>query len=149
MGIVINRPISITLGDVLEHMEIHYDRTVTSDQPILAGGPAQPDRGFVLHPPGERWESTLQISEAVSITTSQDILQAISQQAGPHDVIVALGYAGWEEGQLEQELKDNVWLSTPATTDILFDVPFEQRWRAAAAGLGVNLDNLSSQIGHA
>ncbi|MBK6287827.1 MAG: YqgE/AlgH family protein [Gammaproteobacteria bacterium] len=150
MGIVINRALDLSFDDIFEHLDIenfpHHH-----DQPILAGGPVQTDRGFVLHRHNDRkrWQSTLDISDEISLTTSRDILEAIAHDDGPSDALIALGYAGWAPGQLEQELAGNAWLSLPAEAHILFDVPLERRAQAAAARLGFNLDLLSGSCGTA
>ncbi len=150
MGIVINRPLSLNLADLLENMELEGPQGEgIGEMPVYSGGPVHPEQGFVLHSPGSPWDSTLAISEGVAITTSQDILRAIASGDGPRRALVALGYAGWGPGQLEHELAANAWLSCPASIDILFDTPHEQRWSAAAALLGVDLGLLSGDAGHA
>lgn len=148
MGIVINRPLEIRLSDVLVHMEIDVSGDACKDIPVFLGGPVQPERGFVLHHPGDSWESTLCVSEHIAVTTSRDILQAIARREGPKNVLVALGYAGWGAGQLEKEILQNAWLFGPSSLDILFRTDVEQRWSAAAAKLGVDLALLSSEAGH-
>lgn len=150
MGIVVNRPLEISFDDIFEHLEIEgfgYHHA----QRVLAGGPVQTDRGFVLHRRNcdRNWQSTLELTEQIALTTSRDILDAIAHDDGPQDALVALGYAGWGPGQLERELVDNAWLTLPADPDILFSVPLEQRAQAAAARLGINLDLLSSSRGTA
>ncbi|MEA2094025.1 MAG: YqgE/AlgH family protein, partial [Pseudomonadota bacterium] len=120
-----------------------------SDQLIYMGGPVQNDRGFVLHEPVGNWEATLKITNDTGITSSRDILEAIACGEGPEKSIITLGYAGWGAGQLEQELAANAWLSGPANTRIVFDTPFEQRWEAAAALIGVDLNLISGDAGHA
>jgi len=149
MGIVVNRPMNIHLGDILEQMQIPCTELSRPKQPVYIGGPVSLDRGFVLHCSGQRWSSTLEITPQISITTSQDILEAMACGQGPEESLVALGYAGWSPGQLEQELISNAWLSGPADPAIIFDLPVEQRWHAAARLLGVDLDTLSSEAGHA
>lgn len=148
MGIVVNRPIEMDLGQLLQHLEFSYDSDLTDL--IYAGGPVQNDRGFILHRhTTNEWDSCYNITDELTLTTSMDILKAISENSGPEQFLVALGYAGWGPGQLEQELSDNVWLSCPANLDIMFGTPAEERLQAAAATLGVNLDLLTSQSGHA
>ncbi|MDX1605571.1 MAG: YqgE/AlgH family protein [Candidatus Competibacterales bacterium] len=149
LGIVINRPLELTLGELLDHIQLPAPRQPLVDQTVFSGGPVQPQQGFVLHDPIGDWDSTLQVSERLGLTTSSDILQALSEDRGPQRMLVALGYAGWGAGQLEQELVDNAWLSGPADTDILFETPVEHRWAAAAALLGVDLRLLSGDAGHA
>jgi putative transcriptional regulator len=150
MGIVINRPINgIDVGQVLEHMNIESNNPLVERMPIFDGGPVQKERGFVLHEPSGRWDAMLMLQESVAITTSQDILQAMAKGEGPEKSLIALGYAGWSAGQLEQEMLDNTWLSIPVSdNDIIFTVPIENRWKAAAFKLGVDLNLLSTQAGH-
>ncbi|MBS0287232.1 MAG: YqgE/AlgH family protein [Proteobacteria bacterium] len=150
MGIVINMPLSIHLGDVLQNMNIKTDDASLSHTPVLAGGPIQQERGFVIHRASEdKWESSLALTKTISITTSKDILFAIANHKGPKDHIIALGYAGWDGGQLEREIAQNTWLCGPADPQVLFDIAPENRWRAAGALLGVDMDCLSTEIGHA
>jgi len=149
MGIIINRPLELTLGDVFEQMSIESPNAGTNEQPVYAGGPVNAERGFVLHSPTDPWASTLAISDQVSVTTSRDILEAIAADKGPRDALVALGYAGWASGQLESEMAENSWLSGPADPDILFHLPVNHRWAAAARAIGVDLSLMSSEAGHA
>ena len=149
MGIVVNRALDISFDEIFEHLEIE-DFTRHHLQRVLSGGPVQTDRGFVLHRrTGRHWQSTLDLTEDIALTTSRDILDAIAHDEGPQDALVALGYAGWGPGQLERELTENAWLTLPADPEILFSVPLEQRAQAAAARLGINLDLLSSSRGTA
>lgn len=149
MGIVINRPLSLTLGEVFQQMKISSPETDIARRPVYMGGPVQIDRGFVLHNPAGQWNSMLRITDELGITTSKDILENLATGAGPKQTLVALGYAGWGAGQLEQELADNAWLCGPADNRIIFDTPWQQRWEAAAALMGVDLNQISDQIGHA
>jgi len=149
MGIVVNRPISLHLGEMLDQLQIPASHSEARELPIYLGGPVQTDRGFVLHSGDRAWDSTLRITPQVSVTTSKDILEAIAQGDGPTHTLIALGYAGWAGGQLEDEMSANAWLSGPASEEVLFRTPAEQRWRAAARLLGVDLDLLSGEAGHA
>lgn len=149
LGIIINRPLDITLADVLSHMSMESVRQDISDIPVFFGGPVQQERGFVIHQPTGNWESSLKISESTAVTTSQDVLEALSQGTGPAKMFVALGYAGWGPGQLERELADNAWLSGPADPSILFDTPVAKRWEAAAALLKIDVNLLTTKAGHA
>ncbi len=149
MGIVINRPLDVDLGDVLEHMDIEAEDSQASRLPVFEGGPVQRERGFVIHQPVGEWDAMLAISDNLGITTSRDILNAIAIGKGPQKVLIALGYAGWAAGQLEQEMAENAWLSTLADTQIIFNTPPEKRWQAAAAQLGIDLNLLSGEAGHA
>ena len=131
-------------------MNIKTDDETIATLPVLAGGPLQQERGFVLHRASDiRWESSLSLTKQICITTSKDILQSIAARKGPDSAVIVLGYASWESGQLEKEISQNVWLCGPASPQVLFDVPAENRWRAAGALLGVDMDYLSSDIGHA
>ena len=149
LGVVINRPLDMQLGEILRHMDIKACDASIAARQVYMGGPVQNDRGFVLHEPAGDWEATLMVTDSIGITSSRDILQAIAEDTGPDNAIITLGYAGWGAGQLEQELADNTWLSGPASSRIVFDTPSEQRWQAAAALLGVDLNLLSSDTGHA
>lgn len=148
MGIVINRPLEVTLAEVLEQMEIEPSNTLDTSVMVNDGGPVQPGHGFVIHAPVGAWESSLQISDDLAVTTSRDILAAIGHNEGPAHHLIALGYAGWDAGQLEEEMAENAWLSGPADQRILFELPLEERWEAAAKLLGVDLNLLSSDVGH-
>jgi putative transcriptional regulator len=149
MGIVINRPMDIRLGEVLSQLDIETDDPRVRDVVVYLGGPVQPDRGFVLHTSDEQFESTLSITSDISVTTSRDVLEAIATGRGPEQSLVALGYAGWAGGQLEDEMSANSWLSGPANDSIIFRLPSEARWLAAAQLLGVDLNLLSGEAGHA
>ncbi len=149
MGIVVNRPISLTLSELFAQINMPLTQSELEDMAVHFGGPVQTDRGFVLHDTGKAWQSTLQVNDKVSLTTSKDILQAVGEGSGPKHLLITLGYAGWSEGQLEQEIADNAWLSVPATAHILFDLPAEERLPAAMALLGVDYATLSEEAGHA
>jgi putative transcriptional regulator len=149
LGIVLNKPLEMKLGDVLAQMKLDAAEPKTAELPVLRGGPVHTDRGFVLHRPGGAWDSTHKISEQVQVTTSRDVLAAIARGEGPRDAFIALGYAGWEPGQLEQEILDNAWLSLPVNEQLIYEVPFEQRWQAAWQMLGVHSSRVSLVAGHA
>lgn len=149
MGIVVNRPLDLTLGEVFVQMDLQPANDIIDKTLVYQGGPVQTDRGFILHTPERHWDSSIQISASISVTTSRDILEAIAQDDGPQCTLVALGYAGWAAGQLEQEIADNAWLNGPADSGIIFTTPYEQRWQSAARLLGVDIQTLSSDIGHA
>ncbi len=149
MGLVINKPNGLTLADVLDQLRPDDAAPMLCHSlPIFAGGPVQTDRGFVLHPAGPQFQATLALGE-LGLSTSQDVLFAIADGSGPERYLIALGYAGWDAGQLEAELADNAWLTCPADPAILFETPFDQRLDAAAALLGVTLALLTAQAGHA
>lgn len=146
LGLMINQPLDIHLGEILEQLDLPGGEL---DLPVFSGGPVQPERGFVLHPPGTSWQNTAKVTEDVLLTTSRDVLAGIGRGEGPDDYLLALGYSGWGEGQLEEELGSNAWLTCPATTDILFRTPWEERYKAVLALIGIDLNQLSESIGHA
>jgi len=149
MGLVINLPINMSLNELLSHIEADVDDNPIMNQKVLTGGPVATQRGFVLHSPQQGWQSSLALSQDVMITTSKDILMALGTDEAPKEFLVTLGYAGWSSGQLEEEIKENAWLTIDADNDILFNTPIEQRWKKAAEKLGINIAHLSSEIGHA
>jgi putative transcriptional regulator len=149
LGIVVNRPIEMTLSALFEQIEVELPDTPLGRSPVLYGGPVQMDRGFVLHRPLGNWQSTLAVSDDLGLTTSKDILEAIARGEGPRDVLVSLGYAGWSAGQLEQELAQNAWLTVDADADVLFGVTAERRLPAAMSRLGIDFSRLSDGAGHA
>ncbi|MGH8165222.1 MAG: YqgE/AlgH family protein [Rhodanobacteraceae bacterium] len=150
MGLMVNRVSDYKLGEVMAQMQMPCEQEEIAAAPVLLGGPVMPERGFVLHAPDERkWDSTFHISDALAVTTSRDILAAMAQGNGPPRALVALGYAGWGAGQLEQELRDNAWLTVEADDRVLFDTALEQRWRAAAALVGVDLAHMTHYAGNA
>lgn len=149
LGLVINRPLEMQLGEILKHINLPQAAPEAQQIRVHLGGPVQQDRGFVLHQPLGDWDATLKVTDRIGVTSSIDILEAIAGNQGPERSLIALGYAGWGAGQLEREMAENAWLSGPADPEILFNTPDEQRWRAAAASLGVNLDLLSGDAGHA
>jgi putative transcriptional regulator len=149
LGIVINRPIDLTLGELFAQIKVPLDQEDLKRLPVHFGGPVQTDRGFVLHDPIGQWQSTLAVSDKIGLTTSKDILQAVGEGHGPNSLLVTLGYAGWSQGQLEEELSQNAWLTVKANEEILFDMPAEERLPAAMALLGIDYASLSEDAGHA
>ena len=149
MGVIINHPLDINMSDLLEHLEIKTSDDFVGELPILSGGPVQIERGFILHTPKGNWESSMQLSEDIAVTTSKDILEAIANNEGPEHTSVILGYAGWGAGQLEQEIMENSWLNVPADSEIIFKTPAEKRWELATAKLGIDISQLSRDAGHA
>ncbi|HEU5337694.1 MAG TPA: YqgE/AlgH family protein [Sulfuricaulis sp.] len=149
MGIVINRLTDLHLGDIFDQLGIPPEKANHADNAVYLGGPVQNNRGFVLHEPLGKWESTLPVTDRFGVSTSRDILEAIAENRGPEKFIVALGYAGWGAGQLEREISENSWLSGPANREIIFELPVEHRWKAAAGLVGVDLTTLSGEAGHA
>ncbi len=149
MGVVVNRPSEYTVGEVLQQMGIDSADEALRAQPVLAGGPVHPERGFVLHDDAREWDSTLAVAEQLYLTTSRDILEAMARGEGPAHAVIALGCAGWGAGQLEQELIENSWLTVPADAELLFALPLERRWQAAAGRIGVDLAHIADYSGHA
>lgn len=149
LGIVVNRAADMRLGDIFAQLGLECGDAAVCDQAVLSGGPVQPDRGFVMHQSETSFESTVDPGAEVKVTVSQDILRQMAAGDGPAPAVVALGYAGWDAGQLEAELAANAWLSAPANADIIFATPVADRWRAAAALLGIDIRNVSSYPGHA
>ncbi|MDD5265647.1 MAG: YqgE/AlgH family protein [Methylococcales bacterium] len=148
LGIVINRSAEMKLGDIFMQMNIRATSLHAAEAPVFAGGPVQQERGFVLHTTGGGWDASMVISESISLTTSRDVIEAIAAGKGPEQYMVALGYAGWGEGQLEQEILANAWLNTPYSQHVLFDEPIDMRWRAAAEQIGIDINQLTTQAGH-
>lgn len=149
LGIVLNKPLPMKLDDVLSQMKLKAGSDQIAALSVLRGGPVHQDRGFVLHRPGGDWDSTHKVSESIQVTTSRDVLQAMAKGEGPRDAFIALGYAGWEAGQLEREIKDNAWHTLPLDEHVVFDLPYEGRWLAAWRLLGVDVDKMSLVPGHA
>lgn len=148
IGLVINRPMELKLVDVLKQMDLESD-ALDEDAPVFWGGPVQPERGSVIHDAPGGWESTLDLPGGLHITTSRDVLRALGTGTGPKNYVVALGFAGWDEGQLEEEVLSNAWLNTPVDQQILFQTPIEERWQAATRLLGVDITQLTQSAGHA
>lgn len=149
LGIVVNKPLPMKLSEVLSQMKLEASTDDIGERPVLRGGPVHTDRGFVLHRPGGSWDSSHQVSDIIQVTTSRDVLAAMAKGDGPKDAFIALGYAGWESGQLEKEILDNAWLSLPADERIVYDLPFEERWSAVWRLIGVDLEKMSTTAGHA
>lgn len=149
IGLVINRPIDVTLGSLFEQVDIALKDEALRMENVFFGGPVLIDRGFVLHQPLAEWNSTLKIDDDTGLTTSKDILEAMAAGNGPSRMMVTLGYAGWAPGQLEDEIKRNGWLTVEANTNLIFDLPAEERLAAAMNLLGLNFGNFSDVAGHA
>ena len=149
LGIVINRPLELKLETLFDQVDIKLEIEVLKAAPVFFGGPVQTDRGFVLHRPLGAWSSTLKVTSEIGLTTSKDILQAVSSGAGPVNMIMSLGYAGWSAGQLEAEIAQNAWLTVEADPSVMFDLPVEARLEAAMALIGANFANLMDVAGHA
>ncbi|NBB93082.1 MAG: YqgE/AlgH family protein [Gammaproteobacteria bacterium] len=149
LGITINRESEYVLADVLEQLDLECTDQALAERPVYVGGPVHPERGFVLHTRDRRWEATVEVGEGICVTTSRDVLESVAAGDGPEKFLVALGYAGWEPGQLENEMRDNAWLSVMASAEIVFDLPVDQRWEQAVARLGIDVATLQPAGGHA
>lgn len=148
LGIVINHPLELSLGEIFKQLDLNHHGP-NADLQVVSGGPVQMDRGFVLHPRGQKWESTIEVSHDISLTASRDIIVSLAESHGPDKALVALGYAGWGAGQLENEIAANAWLTVPADSEIIFNTPSEQRWAAASKHLGIDLNLIHGTAGHA
>lgn len=149
LGIIVNRPIDLNLAGLLEKVDLKLEQESIANLPVYFGGPVQLDRGFVLHRPIGHWQSTLAINAEIGLTSSRDVLAAVASSGEPNEILVSLGYAGWDAGQLEDELAQNSWLTVPAQSAILFDLPPEERLPAAMQKLGISFSQLSDVAGHA
>ena len=152
LGLVINKPIDIKLKNLFEKVELSLDREELADQPVYFGGPVQTERGFVLHEKlGDEgpYNSTMSVPGGLEMTTSKDVLEALSSGAGPRKVLITLGYSGWQAGQLEDEIGRNGWLTVDADPAVIFDTPIEQRYQRALSLLGFDPRMLSQDAGHA
>ena len=149
LGIIVNRPLDMDLAGLFEKIDIKQENPVLAKLPVYFGGPVQLDRGFVLHRPIGHWQSTLKVSDEVGLTSSRDVLASVGSAGLPSEIIVSLGYSGWDAGQLEDELAQNSWLTVPAKSSILFDLPPEERLPAAMQKLGISFSQLSDVAGHA
>ena len=149
VGLLVNQLSDYRFGDVLAQMKLRCADGELADSPVLIGGPVQQERGFVLHREPGTWESSYRVNNLWSVTTSRDILVAMAAGEGPREAIMVFGYAGWEAGQLEEEIMANAWLTTEASGRVVFDTPLEERWSAAAGLVGVDPRQLSGYAGHA
>ncbi len=152
LGMIINRPTDMTMDVLFERLELSLEispHRASSRLPVLFGGPVQVERGFVLHAPDDSFTSSLTVSDEVALTTSRDVLEAVSEGRGPERLIVTLGCAGWSAGQLEDEILRNGWLTVRADPAIIFDTPVEERFVAAMHLLGIDPNHLAGEAGHA
>lgn len=158
LGLIINKPTDLSLKGLLDKVDLSLRRDDLADAPVFLGGPVQTDRGFVLHDPmrsadapadESAYSSTMHVPGGLDMTTSKDVLEALSTGAGSRRVLVTLGYASWGEGQLESELAENSWLTVGADVSLIFDTPVDQRYDSALELLGLQAWRLSPQAGHA
>ncbi len=154
MGIVLNRQSDLNIADLLAQIKLDPEPTPFLDNFVHEGGPVQPERGFVLHTPHDAYDSTILVNDTIALTTSKDILEATANNQAPEKLMIALGYAGWSPGQLEEEMGQNAWLNFEASQDqtlhqIIFDAPSDNRLDLGMQIMGLNLSNLSDVAGHA
>ena len=149
LGVIVNRPIDMDIATLFQKIDVPFESTTLARLPVFFGGPVPTDRGFVLHRPLGSWQSTLAVNQEVGLTTSRDVLVSVGQDGNPRDMVITLGYSGWGAGQLEHELAQNAWLTVPANSRILFELPHEEKLASALELLGVDLANLAGQAGHA
>lgn len=149
LGIVLNRPMDMDLGGLLQQLDIDEPDHPIVREPVVSGGPVARERGFVLHDSDQKYESSVQVSDDLQLTLSRDVIDAMATGKGPGRSLIALGYAGWEAGQLEAEMLANTWLTVPATSEVIFEVPFSDRWHVAASTIGIDMSRVSQDVGHA
>jgi putative transcriptional regulator len=149
LGIVINRPLTLQLGGLFEQLDVTSVNSEVAQDPVLMGGPVGQERGFVLHNSEHTFENSLEVSGDIKLTLSRDIIDALAAGSGPQKSLVAIGYAGWGAGQLEDEMLANSWINVPASPDIVFETPFEDRWASAANKIGIDISRMSPDAGHA
>jgi putative transcriptional regulator len=150
MGLIINKPVEgLSFREMMERLKINVSET-TPDTPILFGGPVQTGRGFVLHSGEfESQDSTMPVTEEISLTATLDILRAIANGKGPEKSLFALGYAGWDSGQIEDEIRANGWIHCDADNTIIFDDALDNKWSRALKKLGIDMSGLSAHTGRA
>lgn len=150
MGLVINQPTNLTVGELLDQIDIENNKMASNSSiAVMSGGPVHTDRGFVLHSSKPGYSSSSAISSEIMITTSKDVLHELTSHDAPDQFLITLGYAGWDPGQLERELIENTWLTVPADPEIIFNTPAHLRWQKAIESLGIDINKLSLYSGHA
>ena len=149
LGIIINRPLNLKLSGLFEQLAVSDANADAAESLVMSGGPVGTERGFVLHGSDHTFENTLAVSDDIQLTLSREVIDAMAVGDGPKKSLVAIGYAGWEAGQLEAEMLSNSWLNVSATPELVFDTPFEERWGSAARLLGIDMASLSPDVGHA
>ena len=148
MGIIVNRPSHVTLVELVAQLGISKGATPI-DSVVMEGGPVEVERGFILHSADQRFDASLDLGCGIMLSSAREVLEAIADSDGPDEYLVALGYAGWDAGQLEDEIRLNSWLTVPASPDLVFETPYEERWQAAARSIGINPAKLSLHAGNA
>ena len=150
LGIVINKPLNANVADIFKELNIvcGIDQSLVDHKQLLAGGPIEKDKGFIIHDSDNYWDSSMIIAPGITICTSKTILEDIANGAGPKNYLVALGCAGWDAGQLEEELNANAWLTVPAESEIIFSNNYSSKINDATALLGIDLLQISPETGH-
>ena len=149
MGLILNLPLEMDLHHLLSQMKLENASYSMAGHPVMTGGPVNTDRGFVLHTPMEGFHASVSLTDDLMMTTSLDVLNTLGTSAEPKQYLIALGYAGWDAGQLENEIKENSWLTVPANAEFVFDVPLEYKWEEATKLLGFDIWQIMPQAGHA
>ncbi len=149
VGLIINKPLIYPVSSVFDQLKIESSSLTQKERPLLFGGPMQTERGFVMHRPSGHWRSSLLIDDDVTITTSNDIIHALARDEGPKDAFVMLGFVGWDSTQLQKEILNDAWLVCPCKPEILYDLSYEKRWEQTAALLGVHMNQIIENGGHA
>ena len=148
-GVIINHEMGMKLKEVFSQLSISTADTAISDIEVLHGGPVDEGHGLVLHKQGQKFETTTEFKGGISVSSSRDVLECIAKRESPSQYLIFLGHAGWSAGQLEAEVSDNAWLTLEASANILFDTPLDARRQAAGDAIGIDLNKLVSQSGHA
>ena len=149
LGVVVNRPTTLTMDTLFEQIEVVVSDLALSQRKVHFGGPVSVEHGFVLHRSHGSWNSSISVSDELSLTTSKDILEAVANGSGPREWLLTLGYAGWGAGQLEEEMGRNSWINVEAEPEIIFNTPVAQRYDKALSLLGIDAAMLSADAGHA
>ena len=149
LGIIINRPLNLKLSGLFDQLAVDSADAEVAENVVVSGGPVGTERGFVLHGSQHSFENTVAVSEDIQLTLSRDVIDAMACGDGPRKSLVAVGYAGWEPGQLEEEILANSWLNVAATPELVFDTPFADRWSSAARLIGVDIASIAPNAGHA
>ncbi len=149
MGLVVNHETTQVLDDIFSQLDISCDNEKIKNQPVFIGGPVQLEQGFVLHSTAKGWQSSVEVSSGIHLTSSLDILRSIAEGNGPDDYLVILGFSGWASGQLESELQQNSWLTSTCNPDLLFHQKSEDKWQVAFDSLGFDINMLSPVSGNA
>lgn len=149
MGIVVNQPLDMSLAELFKAAHMDSSKLVRPAQTVWLGGPVRTEQAFVLHRPGSKWDGSLSIGSELQLTTSRDLLDALADGMDLPDCFIALGYAGWDSGQLEAEMADNAWVFADSDPELIFRTPVEQRWARAAHLAGIDLERMSTETGHA